>query len=135
MTQAAYNGVERREFARLSYSAPLNLKVCKQETIARLLSGYASDISRAGLLFNTKERVSPDDILWLNFDRSTLEFCQELEKNVLIYQNGIIGKVARIEQKGGTYDIGVRFITREEKNSSYIYPKIYFLFKELEMER
>ncbi len=130
-----YNGIERREFVRLDYTSPLSIKICKQETIAKLLSGYTSDISQAGLLCNIKEKVNQDDILWLCFDRSTLDFCQELEKKVLIYQNGIIGKVARVEPKEGSYDIGVRFITREEKNSTYIYPKIYFLFKGLEIEK
>jgi len=124
-----YDGIERREFVRLDYCAPLTVKICKPETLTKLLSGYTSDISQAGLLCSIKERVSRDDILWMCFDRSTLEFCHELEKNLLIYQNGIIGKVVRVESKGDAYDIGVKFITREEKNSTYIYPKIYFLFK------
>ena len=127
-----FAGTERREFVRLEYSVPVGFKVCKKETISKLLSGYTSDISQAGLLCRVKEKVNKDDILWLCFDRSTLEFCQELEKRVLIYQNGIIGKVARIEPKDDTFDIGVKFITREESNSTFIYPKVHFLFKELE---
>ena len=127
-----YSGMERREFVRLDYSVPLEIKICKKETISKLLSGYTSDISKAGLLCNIKEKVSQDDILWLSFDRSTLDFCHELEKRVLIYQSGVIGKVARVECKGGAYTIGVKFITREEKNSTFIYPKVHFLLKGLE---
>lgn len=67
------------------------------------------------------------DILWLSFEHSTLTICQEIEKEVLIYQNGIISKVARVEHKhNGTYDVGVKFLTRKEKNLTHIYPKVHF---------
>jgi hypothetical protein len=69
--------------------------------------------------------------LWLSFDRDTLHICGETEKRSLIYQNGVIGKVVRSEQKtDGTYDIGIKFLTREEKNLTYIYPKSYFVDKQ-----
>jgi hypothetical protein len=67
----------------------------------------------------------------LAFDRATLSICEEMEKRALIYQNGIIGKVVRIELKDlGDYDVGIQFITREEKNLSHIYPEIHFITKE-----
>ena len=112
--------VDRREFLRLDYAAPLACKVCKKETISKLLEGYISNVSPAGLLCNVKETVSPEDILWLSFDRGVLSICAELEKRVFIYQNGIIGKVVRVESKGyDNFDIGVRFITREEQDLSF----------------
>jgi hypothetical protein len=121
------SGVERREFNRLDYATPLACKVCKKETITRLLEGYTSNISSAGLLCNVRELVNPDDILWLSFDRGMLIICEELEKRVLIYQNGIIGKVVRVEPKGyDNYDVGIKFLTREEQNLTHIYPKFYF---------
>lgn len=123
-----YSGPERRQFVRLEYITPLAYKVCNPKTLEKLLQGYTTDISQAGLLCKINEKVSGDDILWLSFDRTTLSICQEIEKRCLIYQNGIIGKVVRIEQKDeNTFYIGVQFITREEKNLSHIYPKIYFL--------
>jgi len=107
---------ERREFVRLDSSTPLAYKICKKETISKLLQGYTSNVSSAGLLCNVKETVSPEDILWLSFDRGILSICEELEKRVFIYQNGIIGKVVRVEAKGwNNFDIGVKFITREEQ--------------------
>ncbi|MCM8795615.1 MAG: PilZ domain-containing protein [Candidatus Omnitrophica bacterium] len=131
-----YQGPERRQFIRLDYVSPLNYKVCKKETISKLLEGYTTNISQAGLLCSIKDRVSKNDILWLSFDRSTLEICQELEKRSLIYQNGVIGKVVRVERKkNNTYAVGVQFITREEKNLTHIYPKIYFLEKKLQDEK
>jgi len=128
-----YNGLERRKFFRLDYSIPLDYKVCKKETLSKLLQGYTSNVSEAGVLCNIKDKVNKDDILWLCFDRATLNICEDLEKRALIYQNGIIGKVVRIEPKDlGDYDVGIQFITREEKNLTHIYPKIHFLTKETE---
>lgn len=126
----SYQGPERRQWVRLDYTTPLAYKVCRKETIAKLLQGYTADISQAGLLCNIKDIVNLDDILWLSFDRATLSICADLEKRTLIYQNGIIGKVVRRKHKDdGTCAVGVRFLTREEKNLTNIYPKIHFLIK------
>lgn len=121
-------GQDRRKFVRLDYVTPLACKVCKKETLNRLLKGYTSNLSQTGILCNLKERVGKDEILWLSFDRGTLNICAEIEKNSLIYQGGIIGKVVRTEHKtDGSYNIGMRFITREESDSANIYPKVRFL--------
>lgn len=125
----AYRGSDRREFQRIPFSSPLAIKVCKQETITKILQGYTSDVSTSGLLCTIKDKVHKDDILWLSFDRATLTICEEMEKRSLIYQNGVIGKVARIEDRpDGAYDVGVQFLVREEKNSSNIFPKVHFLY-------
>lgn len=130
MTEKVYKGPERRKFVRLEYVTPLAYKVCKQDTITKLLQGYTSNVSQAGLLCNMQEKVKKDDILWLSFDRDTLTICETLEKRSLIYQNGIVGKVVRIEpKKDGNYSVGIKFVTREEKNLTNIYPKVYFLEK------
>jgi len=125
-----YKGPERRQFLRLDFMTPLNYKVCKKKTISMLLDGYTSNVSQAGLLCNINDKVKIDDIVWLSFDRATLSICEELEKRVLIYQNGIVGKVVRVmPKKAETFDVGIQFLTREEKNLTNIYPKFYFLEK------
>lgn len=125
-----YGGQERREFTRINYTEPLAYKVCSKETISKILEGYIADISQAGLLCNIRQKVSIEDILWLSFDRATLVICAEVEKRSLIYQNGIVGKVVRIEpRQDNTYDVGIRFITREEKNLTNIYPRVKFMEK------
>lgn len=130
-----YKGEERRNFMRLDYKALLAYKVCREETINKLLQGYTADISQSGLLCNIKDRVNKDDILWLSFDRGMLNIFAEIERRSLIYQNGIIGKVVRIEQRNDdTYNVGVQFVTREEKNSTNIYPGFYFIEQQLEGE-
>jgi hypothetical protein len=125
-----FSGQEKRDFVRLDYTTPIACKICRKETIEKLLKGYTSNISQSGLLCLIKEPVEKDDILWLSFDRHTLAICEEIEKRVLIYQNGIIGKVTRVEQKTqGNFSVGLRFFTREEENLSHIYPKFYFTQK------
>ena len=117
-----YRGPERRVFPRLEHITPLAYKVCNKETISKLLQGYVSNVSEAGLLCTIQEKVSQEDILWLSFNRDTLGVCQEMEKRSLIYQNGIIGKVVRVEEKQDkTYSVGIHFITREEKQGQYSY--------------
>lgn len=121
---------ERREFPRLEFVIPLDFKVCREETIAKLLAGYTANISAAGLLCHLPHKVEMEDILWLSFDRTTLKICREIEERVLIYQSGVIGKVVRVQEgDSGLYHVGVRFFTREEHNLTNIYPKIHFLFQ------
>ncbi len=128
-------GKERREFTRLNYAKPLAYKVCKKETLTKLLAGYTSNVSAAGVLCNMREMVSPDDILWLSFDRGVLNFCVEMEKRAFIYQNGIIGKVVRVDPKGmDNYDVGVRFVTREEANLTHVHPGFYFTQQKLKKD-
>ncbi len=121
----AYSGEERRGFIRLGFNTPLACKVCKKETIDKLLQGYTWDISESGLFCSVNEKVCENDILWLSFDRNTLNVCTELEKKAMVYQNGIIGKVVRVQEKdGGNYDLGIQFLTREEE-AARIYPALY----------
>ena len=129
-TKKKYAGPERRDFLRIKFTKPLAYKVCKKVTVSNLLQGYTHDISRSGILCSVKEKIRVNDIVWLSFDSSTLEIFKDLEKSVLIYQGGMIGKVVRIKREhDGTYSAGLKFVTREEKNLTHIYPKIHFLSK------
>lgn len=128
-----YKGKERRDFVRLSYSVPLAFKVCKRKTVSKLLEGYTSDISQSGILCNIKDKVKKGDIIWLGFDRGTLNICEELERRAFIYQSGIVGRVARVGSKDNkTYDVGIQFIARQEDNLTHIYPKAHFIKQGLE---
>jgi hypothetical protein len=128
-----YKGAERRKFVRLNSAIPLDYKVCKKTTVAKLLQGYIHNISQSGLFCKIKQKVRKNDLLWISFDRTTMGICEDIEKSVLIHQNGIVGKVVRVVPKGSSnYDVGLQFITREEKNLTHIYPKFYFASKSLE---
>ena len=112
-----FTGTDRREFMRLDCSSPLAYKVCKQETLTKLLEGYTVNVSQAGLLCTLNDKVKLEDVLWLSFDKSVLFTCEQIEKRSLIYQSGVIGRVVRIDDRdNGTFDVGVRFLTREEKH-------------------
>ncbi|MDD4899631.1 MAG: PilZ domain-containing protein [Candidatus Omnitrophica bacterium] len=129
-------GKERRKFMRLDFITPLAFKVCKKKTLSKILEGYTANISQGGILCNIAERVSKGDILWLSFDKGTLSICADIDRQSLIYQNGVIGKVVRIEPKGSkNFSVGIQFITREEKNISNIFPKIHFMKEEATFER
>jgi hypothetical protein len=123
-----FSGAERREFVRFDFVNPLAFKVCKKKTISQLLDGYTSNVSRGGLRCSVKERVPKNSVLWLSFDRGLLDVCRGIERKCLIYQNGVLGKVIWSKKRiNSTYDVGIRFITREEKNLTHIYPKIHFV--------
>ncbi|MFA4984379.1 MAG: PilZ domain-containing protein [Candidatus Omnitrophota bacterium] len=117
MAEDNYQGPERRNFIRLDFVKPLAYKICKKETIEKLLQGYTANISQTGLFCNLEDKIKLDDILWLSFDRDTLSICHDMERRSVIYQNGIIGKVVRSQtHDDGSCEVGVQFITREEKN-------------------
>lgn len=119
------NKTERREFVRLDYIAPLAYKVCKAETLSKLFQGYTVNISENGILCKIKEPVNIGDVLWLSFDRGVLAICEELESKSFIYQNGVIGKVMRIETPTDSeYTVGVKFLTRQEQMSETIRSQI-----------
>ena len=124
-----YTGPERRKFLRIEYIKPLIFKVCKKKTLSKLLEGYTSNISQSGIMCKVKEKVAKNDVLWLVFERSILCYCAELEKKCLVYQNGILGKVVRVKRNKSFYEVGIRFVTREEKNLTNIYPRFHFAQK------
>ena len=46
--------------------------------------------------------------------------CKEIEKRALIFNNGLLGRVVRVEEDAkdsNRYDVGVCFLTQEQKNS------------------
>jgi hypothetical protein len=115
MSEQGHQGRERREFTRIEYTTPLAYKVCKREVLSKMALGYSVNVSQAGIFCHIDSSVTPNDVVWLNFDRGTLDICEELERRTWIYQSGVIGRVVRIEKNDdGTFGIGVQFITREE---------------------
>ncbi len=111
------NPNEKREFPRQEFFTPLAYKVCKTETLTKLFEGYTINVSQSGVFCNLKNRVKIEDVVWLSFNKSVLVFCEDLERHGFFYQNGVIGKVVRVNDNvNGTFDVGVNFITREEKN-------------------
>jgi hypothetical protein len=85
------------------------------------MEGYSRNISNSGLMCNLNERVPSGNVLWLKLDSGALELCKDIEKNSVIIQQGVFGKVVwQKKQPDSSYDIGVRFITRKEKPVSVV---------------
>jgi hypothetical protein len=123
-----YDGQDRRNQERFDCMTPLAYKICSQETLSKLFKGYTVNVSESGLLCNIRDQVKLEDVMWLSFNKSVLELCEEIDKHSFFYQNGVIGKVVRVEANpDNTYNVGIHFITREEQNLTNIYPKFHFI--------
>ncbi len=110
--------LDRRSAMRLTCQSPISFKVCKEETISKILEGYTKDISKGGVRIVISQKVPVGCTLWLKLDRDALSLCEELEKNALILQQGIIGRVVWVDQiSDKECDIGLQFITRQALES------------------
>ena len=126
----AYTDSERREFFRLNYKTPIQFKSYETkelQTTAQLagpLDGTTRNISQNGVLFQTDERPPQlSSIVWMNLDMRTLKICQEIEAKALIFNNGVLGKVVRVEEDSAndsSYDIGVCFLRKDQKDSQEV---------------
>ena len=118
---------ERREFFRLNFTTPISFKTCdiktlqKEAPVVNGLLGSTRNISQAGILFQTEnEPPQLSSILWMNLDMRTLKICQEIESKALIFNNGVLGKVVRVEEGANSdnaYDVGVCFLRKDQKDS------------------
>ena len=110
---------ERRAAVRLTCETPLSFKVCKEETISKIMHGYTQDISSIGLRCTIEKKVPIGCVLWLKLDRGALRMCEEIETRAVILQQGVLGKVVWIEKENNSkFNVGLQFITRKEKQSS-----------------
>lgn len=118
MTHEKPGTQNRREFFRLKISTPLRFKSYPSSVQDK---GVAQNISESGILFQTPENPPQiSSLLWMDLDLRTLKICQEIENRALILNNGVVGKVVRVEEGQRNYDVGVCFLTQEQKNSSQV---------------
>ncbi len=116
---------ERREFFRVKFETPIQFKSYSSDQDPAKRSGLPSsgvsqDISQSGILFqtnNTPPEIS--SILWMHLDIRTLKICQEIEKRAIIFNDGLLGKVVRVEEDAknqNVYEVGVCFLTQDQKD-------------------
>lgn len=118
---------ERREFLRVSFKTPVEYKSVSLEKSSATApksvdqKAFSKNISQSGILFQTSGNPPQlSSILWMNLDIRTLNICQEIEKRALVHGKGILGRVVRVEesaQDGDKFDVGVCFITQDQKDS------------------
>ncbi len=109
---------DRREFFRLPYANSLKYKAYNEQGA----TATAQNISESGILFQTaQEPPKLSSIVWLNLDLRTLKICQEIESRALIFNNGVLGKVVRVEEGSdddSSYDVGVCFLRKEQRDTA-----------------
>ncbi|MFH0839695.1 MAG: PilZ domain-containing protein [Candidatus Omnitrophota bacterium] len=115
-----YKSSERRKFLRCNYEKGFSYNAVNLSKDKRFMSSLINAIGRnlsgSGMLFSTSELPALSSLLVLNLDYRTARVCEEIEKNVLIINNRVLGKVVRIEERSsGEYDIGVAFITKSDR--------------------
>ncbi len=123
--QSAASGFQnRREFFRLKFNTPVEFKSYSPKTDKKPaftpVQGTTQNVSQSGILFQTGMNPPQlSSILWMNVDLRTLKICQEIESRAIVFQSGVLGRVVRVEEdpKDGSYDIGVCFLTQEQRDS------------------
>lgn len=84
--------------------------------MSSLIHAVSRNLSGSGMLFSTTEVPPLSTLLVLNLDCRTARVCEEIEKNALIVNNRVMGKVVRIEERGdGVYDVGVAFVATSDR--------------------
>ena len=120
---ATNSAQDRREFFRLNFNTPLNYKSYSRiaESAAEKTQAASQNISQSGILFQIENNPPQlSSIVWMNLDFRTLSICKEIEKRALILNDGLLGRVVRVEEdakNSGLYDVGVCFLTQDQKNS------------------
>ncbi len=110
---------EKRDFFRINFNSPVEYKSYTGSEPVRA-SGRSQNISQSGILFQTETNPPAlSSVVWMNLDIRTLRICQEIERRALIFNNGILGRVVRVEEnpKSDIYEVGVCFLTQAEKNT------------------
>ncbi|MFH1878660.1 MAG: PilZ domain-containing protein [Candidatus Omnitrophota bacterium] len=119
------NGDDKREFLRVDYETPLNFKILKESKLNTKTDITSRNISASGLLFRTPNEASIpalSSIVWIELDSHMMSVCEEIESDLVIYKNGIFGRVVRIAEgePGKSYDIGVCFLRKKDMTEQEI---------------
>jgi len=119
---------ERRNFFRINFKSPIQFKMVsadgeKNAHKPDASHGTSQNVSPTGILFQTETKPPAlSSIILMNMDIRTLHICQEIEKKAITFNSGLLGKVVRVEDdpEDGTYDVGVCFLTQNERNSRQV---------------
>jgi len=103
---------ERRQFVRLNYRKPLKFRSVREKEVSL---GTTSNVSRSGILFESRVLPKISSILWMDLDMNTLDIAPEVKDHALAYDHGYLGRVVRIEENlsRNNYNIGICFVTKD----------------------
>lgn len=109
---------ERREFYRVDFRYPVKFRQVR-DTGDNLRLGTCENISISGILFKTPIIPQLSSVLWMDVDFRTLKICREIEEEVLVHEEGLLGKVVRVEEdpeEKMLYNVGVCFLRKKDVN-------------------
>ena len=105
-----------REFLRMDHETTLKFREAKTDKLANRQEILTRNNSACGLLFRS-EAIPPtlSSIIWVEMDPKMLGLCEEIESELLILNNGVLGRVVRIAEgePGVSYDVGVCFLRKK----------------------
>ena len=114
----------QRKYPRVEYTGPVTFKsyspVSEQFNYQEDFSaiGTSENICPGGICFKTDRRPPGTlSVLWMTLDMKTvkaLTLCLEAGQRPLVFENGLLGKIAHIEQDPETkaFNVGISFITK-----------------------
>ncbi|MBU1784221.1 MAG: hypothetical protein KKG95_02620, partial [Candidatus Omnitrophica bacterium] len=99
------------------HETALNFREVKSDKLANKQEILVRNISACGLLFRT-ESIPPtlSSSIWIELDPKMMGLCKEIEEDLLILNNGILGRVVRISEgePGISYDVGIGFLRKKD---------------------
>ena len=114
----------QRKYPRADYSTPIRYKryVFSPDEAAYdeafTSEGKSANISPGGILLQTRHKPPKlSDVIWLNLDMKTvktLTLCLEPGERPLILNDGLIGKVAHVEEDPSQemFNVGIEFLAK-----------------------
>ncbi len=111
---------DRREYFRINFKTAVEFRVYPSKS-PQVQNGSCQNISQSGILFQTENKPPQlSSLVWMGLDIRTLSICKEIEKKALILNNGLVGKVVRVEEDADNeklYEVGICFLTQDQKDS------------------
>ena len=116
LSREGHDMEERRRYLRVSYEKHVGYHVIKERKEAYNLGlGWCRNISSAGILFASSEKIKMGAFVFLDLDYATFIEVVKLEEDVLQIEPGkVIGKVVRAQKTEEGYDVALVFLKRNK---------------------
>ncbi len=116
---------EKREFLRVDHESTLEFKALSNEKLSGKKEVMSRNVSASGLLFRAgSESAVPaiSSIIWVRLDEKVLNLCNEIEEDLIQFQDGVLARVVRISEgePGVSYDVGVSFLRKRNMSEDDI---------------
>ncbi len=117
------NYEDRREFLRIDYTHDVKFRELRGDKLSQKTQAATRNMSACGLLFRTPNLPPAlSSVIWIELDQRMRNVCSEIEQDLIVYNDGIFGRVVRISEgePGLSYDIGVAFLRKKDMSKDQI---------------